>query len=78
MNFQQEFIVGVSYLILLVALAIFYRVLRRIKSGQIENLSTELETLQRENILLRRKMGLSPTEPIDLENDELINNLKEE
>ncbi len=78
LNYQQEFIVGTAYLILLVSLAIFYRVLRRIKSREIEDLSGELEALQRENELLRRRLGYSPTEPIDIDDSDLLNEPKEE
>ena len=63
-NFQPEFIVGTAYLILLVALGVFYRVLRRIKSRHIEDLARELEQLEKENEILREKLGLGPMDNI--------------
>jgi hypothetical protein len=80
MNYQQDFISGTAYLILLVALGIFYRVLRRIKSSHIEDLSKELENLMHENEILRNKLGLKPTDPIDSETDKfaLLNKPEEE
>lgn len=77
LNYQQEFIVGTAYLILLVALGIFYRVLRRIKSRHIEDLSRELESLQKENKILRQHLGYDPTEPIDFDDLEMLNKPKE-
>jgi len=78
LNYQQEFIIGTAYLILLVALGIFYRVLRRIKSRHIEDLSRELGLLQRENEALRKKLGIGPSEPIDFDDIDILNEPKEE
>jgi len=64
-RYPQEFIVGIAYLILLVSLGIFYRVLRRIKSRRIEDLSTEVEELRRENVTLRKKLGVGPLESVE-------------
>jgi len=64
-RYPQEFIVGIAYLILLVSLGIFYRVLRRIKSRRIEDLSTEVEELRRENVTLRKKLGVDPLESVE-------------
>jgi len=78
MNYQPGFIAGTAYLILLVALGIFYRVLRRVKSKHIENLTHDLEALMHENEMLRKKLGLKPTDPIDPEEFDLIKTPKEE
>ena len=64
-RYPQEFIVGIAYLILLVSLGIFYRVLRRIKSRRIEDLSSEVEELRRENSTLRKKLGVGPLESVE-------------
>lgn len=64
-RYPQEFIIGTAYLILLVALGVLYRVLRRIKARRIEDLSVELDELRRENDRLRRKLGLGPLDPVD-------------
>ncbi len=64
-RYPQEFIIGTAYLILLVALGVLYRVLRRIKSRRIEDLSGEVDELRRENELLRKKLGIGPLDPID-------------
>ncbi len=64
-RYPQEFIIGTAYLILLVSLGVFYRVLRRIKSRHIEDLSIEIDELQRENEALRKKLGLDPLDSID-------------
>ena len=64
-RYPQEFIIGTAYLILLVSLGVFYRVLRRIKSRHIEDLSIEIDELQRENETLRKKLGLDPLDSID-------------
>jgi hypothetical protein len=64
-RYPQEFIIGTAYLILLVALGVLYRVLRRIKARRIEDLSVELDELRRENDRLRKKLGLGPLDPVD-------------
>ena len=69
-RFPQEYIVGSAYLMLLVALGVFYRVLRRIKSGRIEDLSQDIERLQRENSILRSKMGIGPLDSLDEKSEE--------
>ncbi len=64
-RYPQEFIIGTAYLILLLALGVLYRVLRRIKSRRIEDLSGEVEQLRRENARLRKKLGLSPLDTVE-------------
>lgn len=64
-RYPQEFIIGTAYLILLVALGVLYRVLRRIKSRRIEDLNVEVEELRRENERLRKKLGIGPLEPVE-------------
>ncbi|RKZ30403.1 hypothetical protein DRQ36_05665 [bacterium] len=68
-KYPQEFIIGTAYLILLVALGVFYRVLRRIKSRRIEDLTLEIEALQKENEALRAKLGIGALDSIDLDID---------
>ncbi|MGC9315708.1 MAG: hypothetical protein ACP5G4_08830 [bacterium] len=64
-RYPQEFIIGTAYLILLLALGVLYRVLRRIKSRRIEDLSGEVEQLRRENARLRKKLGISPLDTVE-------------
>ncbi len=68
-RYPHEFIVGAAYLILLVALGVFYRVLRRIKSRKIEDLTAEINKLQKENEALRAKLGIDPLDTSDLDID---------
>lgn len=66
-RYPQEFIVGTAYLILLVSLGVFYRVLRRIRGGRIELLTREIEMLRRENEIMRSKLGIRPITAMDKE-----------